>query len=72
MSNGNHVIIHNNTDKTSGQLSSTLLFDPVNRRDHGMYTCRAFNHPDCYSDSKIELIVQCMVESYAYSSFVAS
>ena len=68
MSNGNRVIVHNKTDKTSRQLNSTLLFDPVNRIDHGIYTCRAFNHPDCcYSESKMELIVQCMVELYAYS-----
>ena len=60
--NGKRIIVHNKTDKTSRQLNSTLLLDPVNCSDHGIYTCRAFNHPDCYSDCIINLTVQCTVE----------
>ena len=59
--NGKRVIIHNETDKTSRHLNSTLLLDPVNPSDHGIYTIRAFNYEDCYSESRINLTVQCMV-----------
>jgi len=59
MPNMKHIILYNETDKASRQLNSTLLLDPVNRTDHGEYTCRAFNHPDSYSESKTNLTVQC-------------
>ena len=62
---GKRTIVHNKIDKFSRQLNSTLLLDPVNRTDHGIYTFRAFNHPNCSSESRINLIVQCMVDSYA-------
>ena len=66
--NGRRIIVHNKTDKTSMQLNSTLLFDPVNRNDHGIYNCRALNYPpDCYSECITNLIVQCTVDSYAHS-----
>ena len=65
--NGKRIIVHNKTDKTSRQLNSTLLLDPVHRSDHGIYTCRAFNHPDCHSDCIIPLTVHCTVDSYACS-----
>ena len=64
---GKRIIVHNKIDKFSRQLNSTLLLDPVNRTDHGIYTFRAFNHPNCSSESRINLIVQCMVDSYAYT-----
>ena len=70
--NENRVTVHNKTDETSRQLNSTLLLDPVHRSDHGIYTFRAFNHPHCYSESKIELIVHCTVELYAYSRQLAN
>ena len=41
--NGKHTLIYNETDKTSRQLYSTLLFDPINYADDGEYTCRASN-----------------------------
>ena len=59
-------VIHNKIDKTSRQLTSTLIFDPVNPSDHGIYTFRAFNQPESYSESKIEFIVECTVELCAY------
>ena len=68
--NETHVTIHNKIDKTSRQLNSSLLLDPVNRSDHGIYTFKALNHPYCSSESKINLIVQCMVDTYVYSSWL--
>ena len=59
--NGKDIILHNETDNASRQLNSTLLLDPVNRTDDGMYTCRAFNRNDSFSESKTTLTVQCMV-----------
>ena len=50
--NDSHIISQNNT--------STLFFDPVNVTDDGIYTCRAFNRNDTFSEAKINLTVQCM------------
>ena len=61
---GRNVIFHNEADKISRQLTSTLLLDPVSRTDDGEYTCRVFNHYDSYSESKTILTVQCMVNIY--------
>ena len=59
--NGKHIILYNETDNASRQLNLTLLLDPVNRTDDGVYTCRAFNRNDSFSESKTNLTVQCMV-----------
>ena len=59
--NGRHIILYNETDKATRQLNSTLLLDPVNRTDDGVYTCRAFNRNDSFSESKTSLSVQCML-----------
>jgi len=59
--NGKRITLYNVTSEPSRQLNSTLLLDPVNRSDDGEYTCRAFNHPNSYSESKTNLIVQCKV-----------
>jgi len=45
---GKNILLYNKTDKSSKQLNSTLLLDPVNHIDDGEYACRAFNHPDSY------------------------
>ena len=59
--NGRHIILYNETDNATRQLNSTLLLDPVNRTDDGVYTCRAFNHNDSFSESNTTLTVQCML-----------
>ena len=59
--NGRHIIFYNEADNATRQLNSTLLLDPVNRTDDGVYTCRAFNRNDSFSESKTTLTVQCML-----------
>ena len=59
--NGKRIIIHNEANKDSRQLISTLLLDPINHNDHGVYTFRASNHHGSYSETRIDLTVQCMV-----------
>ena len=59
--NGRHIILYSETDNATRQLNSTLLLDPVNRTDDGVYTCRAFNHNDSFSESNTTLTVQCML-----------
>jgi len=54
-----HILVHNTTDPVVGQVQSVLLFDPVNYTDSGVYICRAFNDDDCYTEEKINLIVEC-------------
>ena len=58
---GKRILVYNKTDKASKQLNSTLFFDPVNHTDDGEYTCRAYNHPDSYSETKITLCVECKI-----------
>ena len=41
--NGRHILLYDEIDNATGQLKSTLLLDPVNRIDNGVYTCQAFN-----------------------------
>ena len=53
---GKRIIIRN---KSSRRLKSTLVFNPVNPTDDGVYTCRAFNHPNLYSKLRINLAVEC-------------
>ena len=55
---GKRIILY---DEGGRCLNSTLLLDPVNRTDDEVYTCRAFNHNDSFSESKTTLTVQCMV-----------
>ena len=39
--------------------TSILFFDSVNRTDDGIYTCRASNRNDSFSEAKTNLTVQC-------------
>ena len=55
------ITILNETNTTSIQLKSTLQFDRVYPSDHGVYTCRALNRHDSYSESRTNLTVQCTV-----------
>ena len=40
-------------------LQSTISFDPISHNDDGEYTCRSFNHPQSYDESKTKLSVEC-------------
>ena len=55
------ILIYNIENVISRQLTSSLLFDPIKYADDGEYTCRAFNHPDSYSEAKTTLTVECEV-----------
>ena len=52
-----HVI--ESRDNITTELQSTISFDPVNRSDEGVYTCRAFNHPQSYIELKTEVNFEC-------------
>ena len=58
MADGNRIILYDEGDRC---VSLTLLLDPVNHTDDGVYTCRAFNRNNSFSESKTTLTVQCMV-----------
>jgi len=58
MPDDNRIILY---DEPAKCLNSTLLIDPVNRTDDGIYTCRAFNHNGSFSESRINLTIECMV-----------
>ena len=57
VSDGQHTL--NETNIASGQKRSILSLYPVNRTDDGVYTCRVFNDKECYSESKINLTIEC-------------
>jgi len=46
-------------DQTTGQVQSVLVFDSVNRSKTGIYTCRAYNDPESYSEKSTTLVVEC-------------
>ena len=46
------------------QLKSTLILDPINSTDDGLYTCQAVNHPDLHSESQTNLTVECEMIKY--------
>ena len=54
-----HILVYNRSLSDTGQVESVLSFDPVNHTDHGEYTCRAFNHPHTFVESKTSLNVEC-------------
>lgn len=54
--NGNRISLRN---EGSRQLKSALILEHVIPTDDGVYTCRAYNHPGLYSESKTNLTVEC-------------
>ena len=66
-SNGKHVTIYNKHDADTDQIYSVLVLESINVTDDGEYICRAFNNPLCYTENKINLIVECeFVSSHCY------
>ena len=63
-------IIHNINDTTTGQLQSVFHFDPVNRNDNQVYTCKAFNHPESCVEATSQLSVDCKTCPVLYYSTV--
>ena len=64
-SNGDKVYQDNRTainvdGEITGELRSSLQFDPVDPADNGIYKCRASNHPEFYAEINTSLTVECM------------
>ena len=62
--NEKRILLYNETNEDSMQLKSTLLLDPTNRSDDGVYTCQAVNHPDLHSELQTNLTVECEMINY--------
>ena len=62
-------IIHNINDTITGQLQSVFHFDPVNRNDSQIYTCKAFNHPESCVETKSQLSVECKICSVLHYNY---
>ena len=58
------TLVHNEAIDDSRQLKSTLILDPVNPTDDGLYTCKVFNHPDLHSELRTNLTVECELICY--------
>ena len=65
---GKYVTIYNKHDTATDQIHSILVLDSINSTDDGEYSCRAFNHPLCYTETKINLTVECEF-LYNYNCF---
>ena len=65
--NGKRILLYNETSEDSRQLKSTLILDPINPSDDGVYTCQAVNHPDLHSESQTNLTVECKMINYSTS-----
>ena len=59
VSDESRIVINNTSNSVTDEVRSELSFDPVNRTDSGVYTCKAFNDPKCYTNKTTTLIVQC-------------
>jgi len=66
-SDDSKIVVYNLIDKLTDQLKLFLLLDPVARTDDGEYTCHAFNNKECYTESKVNLTVECK-HSYIFSN----
>ena len=55
----NYITIYNRHDNVADKIQSLLILDSVNSTDDGEYICRAFNDLLCYTEIKINLIVEC-------------
>ena len=62
--NGKNILLYNETSENFKQLKSTLILDPINPSDDGVYTCQAVNHPDLHSESQTNLTVNCKMIKY--------
>ena len=63
-SNGDQVEQDNRTVITddvqvTGEVQSTLQFNPVDPTDNGTYKCRASNHPEFHAELSTSLTVEC-------------
>ena len=53
------ILVYSNVDQTTGQVQSVLVLDSVNRSKTGIYTCRAYNNPESYSEKNTTLVIEC-------------
>ena len=58
-SNGKHVTIYSKLNTATDQIFSILVLDSVNITDAGVYLCKAFNNPLCYTEKQINITVEC-------------
>ena len=56
-----NIMLINTTNPVTGQVQSVLSFISVNYTDSGVYTCRAFNDDDCFTEDKTILTVECEI-----------
>ena len=50
------VVIYNKENSSVSQ--SQLFFDPINRKDEGVYICKASNHLLSYAESSTRVMIQ--------------
>ena len=56
---GQQHVFEKSTTNIITELQSTISFDPISHNDDGEYTCRAFNHPQLYTEAVTSVTVEC-------------
>lgn len=67
---GSRILVYNTANNITSQVKSVLLFDPVNRTDSGVYTCKVINDPKCYTEANASLIVECKLHIRTYNNYM--
>jgi len=72
-SDGSEILLYHETDidaTNTSKMHSVIVFDSVSHTDHGEYTCRAYNHPQSYSELRTNLMLN--VRSFYVISAIAT
>ena len=56
---GENVVINNTRDNATDEIHSVLSFNSINFTNDGVYTCRAFNNPQSFTENQIKVTVEC-------------
>ena len=56
---GENVVINNTRDNATDEIRSVLSFNSINSTDDGVYTCRAYNNPQSFTENQIKVTVEC-------------
>ena len=54
-----NVAINITRDNATDKIHSVLSFNSINSTNDGVYTCRAYNNPQSFTENQIKVTVEC-------------
>jgi len=57
--NNNRVSVYYNVNIIANKVQSSIIFESVNRSDHGEYRCKVYDHPNNTDEARTNLTVEC-------------